>query len=69
MRVADVAGEARDLARYLAAADACLSLALVAAERGWVRPVVDDGPELAIEAGCRPPAYHRPTAPPHDGLS
>jgi DNA mismatch repair protein MutS len=51
---AEVAGEARDLARYLAAADACLSLALVAAERGWVRPVVDDGPELAIEAGRHP---------------
>ena len=51
---AEVAGEARDLARYLAAADACLSLALVAAERGWVRPVVDDGPELVIEAGRHP---------------
>ena len=65
MRVAEVAGEARDLARYLAAADACLSLALVAAERGWVRPVVDDGPELAIEAGCPascPPPPYSPSA-------
>src|SRR5664280_458674 len=37
-----VAGEARDLARRLAAADALLSLAIVAAERGWTMPQVDD---------------------------
>ncbi|HET8631828.1 MAG TPA: hypothetical protein VFL91_30760, partial [Thermomicrobiales bacterium] len=51
---AAVAGEVRDLARYLAAADACLSLALIAVERGWVRPVVDDGPDLAIAGGRHP---------------
>ncbi len=51
---AEVAGEVRDLARYLAAADACLSLALIAVERGWVQPAVDDGAELVIEAGRHP---------------
>jgi DNA mismatch repair protein MutS len=51
---AGVAGEARDLARYLAAADASLALATVAAERGWIRPIVDDGPELVIEGGRHP---------------
>jgi DNA mismatch repair protein MutS len=58
------APEVRDLARYLAAADASLSFAQVAAEHGWVRPRVDDGdalaidggrhPVLALTAGCRP---------------
>lgn len=51
---AGIAGEARDLARYLAAADASLSLAIVAAERGWVRPTVNDGAELRIEGGRHP---------------
>jgi DNA mismatch repair protein MutS len=51
---AAVAGEARDLARYLAAADALLSLALVAAERGWARPTVDAGDEVVIEGGRHP---------------
>ena len=51
---AEAAGEARDLARHLAAADALLSLALVAAERGWVRPTVDEGPILHIVAGRHP---------------
>jgi len=51
---AGVAGDVRDLARYLAAADASLSLARVAAEHGWVRPTVDDGATLAIDAGRHP---------------
>src|SRR5207248_3600318 len=51
---AGVAAEVRDLARYLAAADVSLALALVAAERGWVQPVVDEGDELQIEAGRHP---------------
>ena len=51
---AGVAADARDLARYLAAADAALSLAFVAAERGWVRPVLDDGPALRIVGGRHP---------------
>ncbi len=51
---AGAAADLRDLGRYLAAADASLALALVAAERGWVRPTVDDGDELRIEAGRHP---------------
>jgi len=51
---AGVAGAARDLARYLAAADAALSLAAVAAERAWVRPELDDGPLLHIAGGRHP---------------
>ena len=48
------ADEARDLARHLAAADALLALAVVAAERGWVRPTVEDGDALEIVAGRHP---------------
>ena len=51
---AAVAGEARDLARNLAASDALLSLALVAVERGWVRPEVDEGDEIVVEGGRHP---------------
>lgn len=51
---AAAAAEARDLARHLAAADALLSLALVAATRGWVRPAVDTGAALRIEGGRHP---------------
>ena len=51
---AAVAGEARDLARNLAATDALLSLALVAVERGWVRPEVDEGDEIVVEGGRHP---------------
>jgi DNA mismatch repair protein MutS len=51
-----VTGEARDLARRLAAADALLSLAIVAAERGWTMPQVDDSGELAIVGGRHPVA-------------
>jgi DNA mismatch repair protein MutS len=46
--------EARDLAKHLAAADTLLSLAIVAAERGWVQPIVDDSLSLHIEAGRHP---------------
>jgi DNA mismatch repair protein MutS len=56
---AGVAGEARDLGRHLAAADALLSLAGVAAERGWVRPEVDDSGAIAITGG-RHPVLERP---------
>src|SRR5207248_3413085 len=48
---AAAAGEARDLARHLAAADALASLADVAAERGWVQPAVDSSSALVIEQG------------------
>ncbi len=51
---AGVAGDARDLARHLAAADAALSLATIAAERAWVRPALDDGPTLRIVGGRHP---------------
>jgi DNA mismatch repair protein MutS len=51
---AGCAREARDVARYLAAADALCSLAIVAGDRGWVRPVVDGGGELEIKAGRHP---------------
>ncbi|MDB5058528.1 MAG: mismatch repair protein MutS, partial [Chloroflexi bacterium] len=46
--------EARDLAKHLAAADALLSLAAIAAERGWVQPVVDDSDSVRIEGGRHP---------------
>jgi DNA mismatch repair protein MutS len=48
---AEVAPEARDLARHLAAADTLVSLARVAAERGWVRPTVDEGDAIEIVQG------------------
>jgi DNA mismatch repair protein MutS len=51
---AGCAREARDVARYLAAADALGSLAIVAAERGWVRPVVESSGVVHIEAGRHP---------------
>jgi DNA mismatch repair protein MutS len=51
---AEAAGAARDLARHLAAADALLSLAIVAAERGWVQPEIDTGDTLEIAAGRHP---------------
>jgi DNA mismatch repair protein MutS len=51
---AAAAGEARDLARHLAAADALASLADVAAERGWVQPAVDSSSALVIEQGRHP---------------
>jgi DNA mismatch repair protein MutS len=57
---AGVAGEARDLSRDLAATDALLSLALVAAERGWVRPEVDEAGETVIEAGRHPVVEGQP---------
>jgi DNA mismatch repair protein MutS len=49
-----VAGEARNRARHLAAADALLSFAVVADERDWVRPRVDDDTLLHIDAGRHP---------------
>ncbi len=51
---ATCAGEVRDLGRHLAAADALCSLALVAAERGWVCPEIQSSPELEIRAGRHP---------------
>jgi len=48
------AGEARDLAKHLAAADALLSLASVAADRSWVQPQVDGTKTIAIEGGRHP---------------
>jgi DNA mismatch repair protein MutS len=48
------ADEARDLSKHLAAADALLSYATVAAERGWVAPTVDGSGELFIEGGRHP---------------
>ena len=51
---AAVAPEARDLARHLAATDALVSLAAVAAERRWVRPAVEEGGTLSIAAGRHP---------------
>ena len=51
---AEAAGAARDLARHLAAADALLSLAVVAAERGWVQPEIDTGDTIEIVAGRHP---------------
>ncbi len=59
-------GEARELARHLAAVDALLSLALVAAERGWVLPTVDEGSELEIEAGRHPVVEERGPFQPND---
>jgi DNA mismatch repair protein MutS len=49
-----VAGETRELGRHLAAADALLSLADVAAERDWVRPEVDEGDAILITGGRHP---------------
>jgi len=51
---AETAGSARDLARFLAAADALLAFASVAAERGWVRPEIDDGDAIEIVGGRHP---------------
>ena len=51
---ADCAGEARDLGRHLAAADALCSLATVAVERDWICPTVQTGKELHIRAGRHP---------------
>ncbi|MDQ3699291.1 MAG: hypothetical protein M3442_00035 [Chloroflexota bacterium] len=63
---ATAAAEARELARHLAATDALLSLALVAAERGWVCPTVDEGDELEIEAGRHPVVEERGPFQPND---
>jgi len=51
---AAVAPDVRDLARHIAAADALLSLALVADEHGWVQPIVDESALLLIEEGRHP---------------
>ena len=48
------AASLRALAEGLARLDVASTLAEVAARRGWVRPVVDDGWELHIEAGRHP---------------
>jgi DNA mismatch repair protein MutS len=51
---AEAAGAARDLARHLAAADALLAFATVAAERDWVQPEIDTGDTIEIVAGRHP---------------
>ncbi|MCC6177621.1 MAG: DNA mismatch repair protein MutS [Chloroflexi bacterium] len=51
---AAAADEARDLARHLAAADAVFALAVVAAERNWVRPSVDGSDVIEIAGGRHP---------------
>ena len=51
---AAIAAEARDLAKHLAAADAVLSLAIIAVERGWTLPEMTDGGILSIEEGRHP---------------
>jgi DNA mismatch repair protein MutS len=59
---ADSAGAARDLARHLAAADALLAFATVAAERGWVQPEIDagDAPDTLEIVGGRHPVVEVP---------
>ena len=51
---ADIALEARDLAKRLAAVDALLSLAQIAIERSWTQPVMSDDLVLFIEGGRHP---------------
>jgi hypothetical protein len=43
--------EVRDLARHLAAVDALLAFATVAADHGWVGPEVNEGTVLKISGG------------------
>jgi DNA mismatch repair protein MutS len=64
---AEVAAEARDLARHLAAADTLVSLARVAAERGWVQPTVDEGDAIEIVQGRHPVLEARGPFQPNDG--
>jgi DNA mismatch repair protein MutS len=48
-------GEAvRALAREVSRVDVLAGFALLARERGWVRPVVDNGPTIAIREGRHP---------------
>jgi DNA mismatch repair protein MutS len=63
---AEAAAGARDLARFLAATDALLALAVVAAERGWVLPAVDTGDAIEIEAGRHPVVEARGEFQPND---
>jgi DNA mismatch repair protein MutS len=65
-KAASVAPEARDLARNLAAADALLSLARVAMERGWVAPTIDEGDAIEIVAGRHPVLEARGPFHPND---
>ncbi len=53
-RVVEAAPRIRTAADAVATADVVLSLARVAAERGYVRPVVDDSEALEIEDGRHP---------------
>jgi DNA mismatch repair protein MutS len=53
-QVIDAAPRVRTAADAVATADALLSLARVAAERGYVRPVVDGSESLEIEDGRHP---------------
>ncbi len=52
--LAAAAGEIRARARAAARLDAARSLAEVAAERGWTRPLVDDSGRLEIRGGRHP---------------
>lgn len=63
---ATCAGEARDLSRHLAAADALCSLATVAVERDWICPVIQGGAELYIRAGRHPVLELSETFQPND---
>jgi DNA mismatch repair protein MutS len=53
-QVRPAGGPLRALAHNLAAADALQALATLAAERGWVRPTVEESPQLAIRGGRHP---------------
>lgn len=53
-RVRPAGAPLRELARGLAAADALQSLAAMAAERGWIRPDVDESAALEIRGGRHP---------------
>jgi DNA mismatch repair protein MutS len=54
VRVSERARLLKALAEALATLDVFCSLAQVAAQRGWVRPVVDESFDLDIEAGRHP---------------
>ncbi len=57
-KVADHALRVVKVARAAAAIDVLASLAELAAEKGFVRPVVDDGEELVIRGGRHPVVEH-----------
>jgi DNA mismatch repair protein MutS len=53
-QAASVAADLRDLGRHVAAADVLVAFASVAAERGWVRPEVNEGSAITISGGRHP---------------